>query len=74
MKQVFVESMEDRAVEPFSVVRSQGSMRDGATSTGAARIAVVGVGYVGLTTGSCFAELGHDVLCCLLYTSDAADE
>lgn len=27
------------------------------------RIAVVGTGYVGLTTGACFAELGHDVLC-----------
>ena len=25
------------------------------------RIAVVGTGYVGLTTGACFAELGHDV-------------
>ena len=29
----------------------------------AARIAVVGTGYVGLTTGACFAELGHDVVC-----------
>lgn len=29
----------------------------------ASRIAVVGTGYVGLTTGACFAELGHDVLC-----------
>ena len=27
------------------------------------RIAVIGTGYVGLTTGACFAELGHDVLC-----------
>ena len=27
------------------------------------RIAIVGTGYVGLTTGACFAELGHDVLC-----------
>ena len=26
-------------------------------------IAVVGTGYVGLTTGACFAQLGHDVLC-----------
>jgi UDPglucose 6-dehydrogenase len=26
------------------------------------RIAVVGSGYVGLVTGTCFAELGHDVL------------
>ncbi len=27
------------------------------------RIAVIGTGYVGLTTGACFAQLGHDVLC-----------
>ncbi len=27
------------------------------------RIAVIGTGYVGLTTGACFASLGHDVLC-----------
>lgn len=27
------------------------------------RIAVIGTGYVGLTTGTCFAELGHDVVC-----------
>ncbi len=27
------------------------------------RIAVVGTGYVGLTTGACFAELGNDVVC-----------
>src|SRR3954463_6443758 len=28
-----------------------------------ARIAVIGTGYVGLTTGACFASLGHDVVC-----------
>jgi UDPglucose 6-dehydrogenase len=28
-----------------------------------ARIAVIGTGYVGLTTGVCFAHLGHDVVC-----------
>src|SRR5207244_1227854 len=28
-----------------------------------ARIAVVGAGYVGLTTGACFAHLGHHVVC-----------
>jgi UDPglucose 6-dehydrogenase len=28
-----------------------------------ARIAVIGTGYVGLTTGTCLAHLGHDVVC-----------
>lgn len=27
------------------------------------RLAIVGTGYVGLTTGACFAHLGHDVIC-----------
>lgn len=27
------------------------------------KIAVVGTGYVGLTTGACFAQLGHEVIC-----------
>jgi UDPglucose 6-dehydrogenase len=27
------------------------------------RIAVIGTGYVGLTTGACFAQLGHEVIC-----------
>ncbi|SFI89325.1 UDPglucose 6-dehydrogenase [Paenibacillus sp. UNC496MF] len=27
------------------------------------RITVVGTGYVGLVSGTCFAELGHDVVC-----------
>jgi UDPglucose 6-dehydrogenase len=27
------------------------------------RIAVIGAGYVGLTTSACFAHLGHDVVC-----------
>ena len=27
------------------------------------KIAVIGTGYVGITTGACFAHLGHDVIC-----------
>ena len=27
------------------------------------KIAVIGTGYVGLTTGACLAHLGHDVVC-----------
>jgi UDPglucose 6-dehydrogenase len=30
---------------------------------GMKRVAVVGTGYVGLVTGTCFAELGNDVIC-----------
>jgi UDPglucose 6-dehydrogenase len=28
-----------------------------------AKIAVIGAGYVGLTTAACFSQLGHDVVC-----------
>ena len=27
-------------------------------------VGVIGVGYVGLVTAACFADLGHDVVCC----------
>ena len=33
------------------------------TGDGVKRIAVVGAGYVGLVTGTCFAELGESVVC-----------
>ena len=28
-----------------------------------AQIAVIGAGYVGLTTAACFSHLGHDIVC-----------
>ena len=27
------------------------------------KLAVIGSGYVGLVTGACFSNLGHDVVC-----------
>ena len=27
------------------------------------KIALIGTGYVGLTTGACFAHIGHEVVC-----------
>ncbi|WP_410824740.1 NAD-binding protein, partial [Methylobacterium oryzisoli] len=27
------------------------------------RVAMVGAGYVGLVSGACFADFGHDVVC-----------
>ncbi len=32
-------------------------------TAGGSRIAIIGTGYVGLTTGACFAHLGHTVVC-----------
>ena len=28
------------------------------------KVCVVGAGYIGLTTSTCLAELGHEVVCC----------
>lgn len=37
---------------------------DSMTTSNDARVAVIGTGYVGLTTGVCLAHLGAHVICC----------
>ena len=36
------------------------------------RIAIVGTGYVGLVTGACFADIGHEVVCVDIDTAKVA--
>jgi UDPglucose 6-dehydrogenase len=38
-------------------------LADGRSGVNVSRVAIVGTGYVGLTTGACFAHLGHEVVC-----------
>jgi UDPglucose 6-dehydrogenase len=47
---------------PFSTRNHIGKMMGGGALF-ARRIALVGTGYVGLTTGACLASLGHQVVC-----------
>lgn len=36
---------------------------EAASTRGGSRVAVIGCGYVGLVTGACLADIGHDVVC-----------
>ena len=62
MSQVIASSGHSAAAEAISVLQPNGDVSDCEEAT-TAKIGVVGTGYVGLTTGSCFAQLGHNVIC-----------
>ena len=42
---------------------SSGQRPPGRTDADSTRLAVIGTGYVGLTTGACLAAIGHEVVC-----------
>ena len=41
------------------IARKRGELKD----TNVSKIAIVGTGYVGLVSGVCFSDFGHDVIC-----------
>ena len=63
MTSSMVQVLHDLENDDQPTIEAAGSPQVIPNDSARAKIAVVGTGYVGLTTGSCFAELGHDVVC-----------